>query len=77
MIDRETGLIMAEQVIVDFAKSLNCKTYEDVEQAMDILVQKSVRAVEKHRGGPNAQILCQKVYADLINDPQVPVPENR
>ena len=72
MVDRETGLIMAEKVIVDFAQALGCKTYEEVEQAMDILVHKSVRAVEKHSGGGNAQVLCQRVYASLVNDPQTP-----
>ncbi len=70
MIDRETGQIMAETVIVDFAKSLECSNYEEVEMALGILVRKSMRAIEKHRGAPAAQSLCQNVYADLVHNPQ-------
>lgn len=70
MIDRKTGLIMAEEAIVAFAHSLECKNYEEVAEAMDILVRKSVRAVEKHRGVAAAQVLCQNVYADVVNNPQ-------
>ena len=71
MIDKETGLIMAEDAIVSYADSLECKNYEEVELALDLLVRKAVRAVEKHRGLPAAQTLCQRVYADLTSNPQV------
>ncbi len=70
MINRETGLIMAEDAIVAFAKSLECANYEEVADALDILVRKSVRAIEKHRGIAAAQIICQNVYADLVHNPQ-------
>lgn len=70
MVDRETGLIMAENVIVKFAESLECKTHEEVEQAMELLTAKSVRAVERYRGGPAAQMLCQRIYSGLVNKPQ-------
>jgi hypothetical protein len=61
---------MAEQNIVKFAESVECETYEEVEQALEILIEKSARAIEKHRGLPAAQMVCQRVYANLINNPQ-------
>ena len=63
---------LSEQLIVDFVHQSGCKTYDEAYVAVEFLMKKAARAIEKNNGPAEASAACERIAMMLINDPQIP-----
>ena len=66
----EMAAAASEKVILSYAKELNLQTPEEVKQALEMLISKATRGIEKYCGFSAAGMVLIRTYEYLIRSDQ-------
>ena len=65
MLTPDQAAEIAEHVIVEYVLSIGCNNEKEIQNALEMLISKSARAIEKSTGNQAAQIILNRTSYKL------------
>lgn len=65
MLNPKEAASVAEQAIVDYVAEIGCDCNEDIANALEMLMSKSARAIEKVSDTQRAKLVCDRTSHQL------------